>query len=71
MYDTVAEKVFPFIKSLNGENSTYAAHMKDARFTGIHFEGLDGVFPSALVEEIVIVTIIGLINANAEVYEAA
>jgi len=33
MFDTVAEKVFPFIKSLNGENSTYAAHMKDARFT--------------------------------------
>lgn len=33
MYDTVAEKVFPFMKALNGENSTYATHMKDARFT--------------------------------------
>ena len=33
MYTTVAEEVFPFIKGLNGENSTYAAHMKDARFT--------------------------------------
>ena len=33
MFDTVADKVFPFIKTLNGENSTYAAHMKDARFT--------------------------------------
>jgi len=33
MYEIVAEEVFPFIKSLNGENSTYAAHMKDARFT--------------------------------------
>jgi type I restriction enzyme M protein len=33
MYTTVADKVFPFIKGLNGENSTYAAHMKDARFT--------------------------------------
>jgi len=33
LYKTVAEKVFPFIKGLNGENSTYAAHMKDARFT--------------------------------------
>jgi type I restriction enzyme M protein len=33
MYATVADKVFPFIKGLNGENSTYAAHMKDARFT--------------------------------------
>jgi len=29
MYDTVAEKVFPFIKSLNGENSTYAAHNEE------------------------------------------
>jgi len=33
MFDTVADQVFPFIKTLNGENSTYAAHMKDARFT--------------------------------------
>ncbi|MBI5896593.1 MAG: SAM-dependent DNA methyltransferase, partial [Desulfobacterales bacterium] len=33
MYTLVADKVFPFIKGLNGENSTYAAHMKDARFT--------------------------------------
>lgn len=34
MYDVVANKVFPFIKSLGGgEGSTYATHMKDARFT--------------------------------------
>lgn len=33
MYEIVSEEIFPFIKSLNGENSTYAAHMKDARFT--------------------------------------
>ncbi|QWT22477.1 type I restriction-modification system subunit M [Bacillus sp. NP157] len=35
LYQTVSEKVFPFIKTLGGEggNSTYSAHMKDARFT--------------------------------------
>jgi len=33
MYDVVATKVFPFIKDLGTEDSTYAAHMKDARFT--------------------------------------
>jgi type I restriction enzyme M protein len=34
MYDIVADEVFPFIKTLNGNaESTYAAHMKDARFT--------------------------------------
>ena len=34
LYRVVAEEVFPFIKSLGGaENSTYATHMKDARFT--------------------------------------
>ena len=38
-------------------------------FTGIHYEGLDGVFPSAIADEIV--NIIELINSNAEVYEAA
>ena len=33
MYDIVAEHVFPFLRTLGGEESTYAAHMKDARFT--------------------------------------
>lgn len=34
MYDIVANKVFPFIKSLGeGEDSTYSRHMKEARFT--------------------------------------
>jgi type I restriction enzyme M protein len=34
MYDLVASQVFPFIKTLGGgEGSTYATHMKDARFT--------------------------------------
>tara|TARA_R110001599_G_scaffold64023_4_gene179605 strand:- start:295028 stop:296437 length:1410 start_codon:yes stop_codon:yes gene_type:complete len=35
LYELVADKVFPFIKTLGGEyaESTYAVHMKDARFT--------------------------------------
>ncbi|MGY0633061.1 type I restriction-modification system subunit M [Luteimonas sp. A478] len=34
MYALVADEVFPFIKNLGGaEDSTYATHMKDARFT--------------------------------------
>lgn len=33
MYKTVSEGVFPFIRNLGGDESTYARHMKDARFT--------------------------------------
>jgi type I restriction enzyme M protein len=33
MYDIVADHVFPFLRTLGGEGSTYAKHMKDARFT--------------------------------------
>ena len=33
MFDTVSEHVFPFIKSMGGDGSTYSHHMKDARFT--------------------------------------
>ena len=35
MYALVADEVFPFIKTLGGDkgDSTYATHMKDARFT--------------------------------------
>ena len=35
LYDTVANQVFPFIRNLGGAggDSTYAQHMKDARFT--------------------------------------
>jgi type I restriction enzyme M protein len=33
MYDIVAEHVFPFLRNIGGEGSTYAHHMKDARFT--------------------------------------
>ena len=33
MYDIVSEHVFPFLRNMGGEGSTYAHHMKDARFT--------------------------------------
>lgn len=33
MFTVVSEHVFPFLRSLGGDNSTYAHHMKDARFT--------------------------------------
>jgi type I restriction enzyme M protein len=33
MYVVVNEHVFPFLRTLGGDNSTYAHHMKDARFT--------------------------------------
>lgn len=33
MFTTVGEHVFPFLRTLGGDDSTYAHHMKDARFT--------------------------------------
>jgi type I restriction enzyme M protein len=33
MFSTVSEQVFPFLRGLGGEDSTYSHHMKDARFT--------------------------------------
>jgi len=33
MYDVVDQHVFPFLRTLGGNGSTYAHHMKDARFT--------------------------------------
>lgn len=33
MYAVVSEHVFPFLRTLGGDQSTYAHHMKDARFT--------------------------------------
>jgi len=33
MYAVVGEYVFPFLRTLGGDDSTYAHHMKDARFT--------------------------------------
>ncbi|XZE19365.1 N-6 DNA methylase [Pirellulaceae bacterium SH449] len=33
MFEVMAEHVFPFLRTLGGDDSTYAHHMKDARFT--------------------------------------
>lgn len=33
MFRVVSEEVFPFLRQLGGEGSTYAEHMRDARFT--------------------------------------
>lgn len=33
MYSVIGEHVFPFLRTLGGDDSTYAHHMKDARFT--------------------------------------
>ena len=33
MYNVVGEHMFPFLRTLGGDESTYAHHMKDARFT--------------------------------------
>jgi type I restriction enzyme M protein len=33
MFTVIAEHVFPFLRTLGGDESTYAHHMKDARFT--------------------------------------
>jgi type I restriction enzyme M protein len=33
MYEVVGEHVFPFLRSMGGDGSTYSQHMKDARFT--------------------------------------
>lgn len=33
MYTVISEHAFPFLRTLGGDKSTYAGHMKDARFT--------------------------------------
>jgi type I restriction enzyme M protein len=33
MYTIISEHVFPFLRTMGGDDSTYAHHMKDARFT--------------------------------------
>lgn len=33
LYTVVSEHIFPFLRTLGGDGSTYAQHMKDARFT--------------------------------------
>jgi type I restriction enzyme M protein len=33
MFEVVNDHAFPFLRALGGDQSTYAHHMKDARFT--------------------------------------
>jgi type I restriction enzyme M protein len=33
MFQVLGERVFPFLRELGGEESAYATHMRDARFT--------------------------------------
>ena len=33
MFEIVNERVFPFLRTLGGEDSTYSKHMEGARFT--------------------------------------
>jgi type I restriction enzyme M protein len=33
MYEVISEHIFPFLRTLGGNGTTYAHHMKDARFT--------------------------------------
>jgi type I restriction enzyme M protein len=33
MFDLISDHVFPFLRSMGGDGTTYAHHMKDARFT--------------------------------------
>lgn len=33
MFTVIGEHVFPFLRTLGGDDSTYAYHMRDARFT--------------------------------------
>ena len=33
MFTTIGEQVFPFLRSLGADGSTYSQHMQDARFT--------------------------------------
>ena len=39
MYKTVADEVFPFLRTLGGDGSTYSHHMKDALFTPVAIGG--------------------------------
>jgi type I restriction enzyme M protein len=47
MHEVVGEHVFPFLRTLGGEGSTYATHMRDARFTiptpGLLHRAVDGL----------------------------
>src|SRR4030095_6289905 len=45
MFELISEHVFPFLRKLGGDESTYAHHMRDARFTvptpGLLARGVD------------------------------
>lgn len=47
MFTVVGEHVFPFLRTLGGEESTYSTHMRDARFTiptpGLLHKAVDGL----------------------------
>jgi type I restriction enzyme M protein len=40
MFTVVSDHVFPFLRTLGGDDSTYAHHMKDARFRSTAFRML-------------------------------
>jgi type I restriction enzyme M protein len=54
MYEVVGEHVFPFLRTLGGEGSTYATHMRDARFTiptpGLLHRAVDGLDEIPMVD---------------------
>jgi type I restriction enzyme M protein len=54
MFEIVGEHVFPWLRTLGGEGSTYATHMRDARFTiptpGLLQKAIDGLDGVAMVD---------------------
>ncbi len=54
MFTVVAEHVFPWLRTLGGEGSTYATHMRDARFTiptpGLLQKAVDGLDQVPMVD---------------------
>jgi hypothetical protein len=47
MYEIVSEHVFPFLRTMGGEGSTYAKHMEGARFTMREMDLTEERLPSA------------------------
>jgi len=54
MFTVVGDHVFPFLRTLGGEGSTYATHMRDARFTiptpGLLQKAVDGLDSVPMVD---------------------
>jgi type I restriction enzyme M protein len=54
MYTVIAEHVFPFLRTLGAEGSTYAVHMRDVRFTiptpGLLQKAVDGLDKVPMVD---------------------